>query len=128
MLPTENRGPVVQSIAETEYWSKSPFVQGFLAGVKGALVGAPAGALMQYARGKNPLVGALIGGLSAGAALGGMKALTQDVENVADEERLRYHALRLKGREPLLFMPPPHYLGHIFTKMHAKEHGGRGVL
>ena len=119
----ENRGLLPEAVGETFHLEKSPFVQGFLTGLKGALFGAPVGALVQHVRGQNPLLGALIGGLGAGLAAGATKYVSQDLENVSQEEALRYYAQRLKAREPMLFMPPPPRFGQIFRRFHNQEHG-----
>jgi len=118
-----DRGIVPSSIGETKYLEKSPFIQGFLAGLKGALIGAPTGAAIQAMRGKNPLLGAVIGGLGAGFASGLAKATAQKLENVSEEEALRYHVEQMKAREPFVFMPPPASFGRLFTRMHSGEHG-----
>jgi len=118
------RGVVPTLVGDTIGIEKSPFVQGFLAGVRGLLIGAPAGAAVQAIRGKNPIMGAIIGGLGAGLLGGITKGLAQKVDNVDVEENLRYHALRMKAREPLLFMPPPSVFSNVFSRMHMREHAG----
>jgi len=120
----EQRGLVPGLMGEAVAFEKSPFIQGFLAGVKGALLGAPAGAAVQLARGKSPLLGAIIGGLGTGLISGVAKTLAQKVENVDVEEAMRYHAMQLKAREPMIFMPPPATFGRIFSRMHQREHAG----
>ena len=103
----EERGVVPEALGETSAWTKSPFIQGFLAGMKGFMVGAPTGALVQALRGKSPLVGGIVGGLGAGLVTGIAKATHQKLENVSAEEDFRYHINQIKGREPFVFMPPP---------------------
>jgi hypothetical protein len=117
-----NRGLVSSSIGETKYLEKSPFIQGFLAGLKGALIGAPTGAAVQVLRGKSPLLGAVIGGLGAGLVSGLARASAQKLENISSEESLRYHVEQMKAREPFVFMPPPASFGRLFTRMHSGEH------
>lgn len=123
MLPIDERSPVTQGIEETVHWQKSPFIQGFLTGVKGALLGAGAGSAVQAVRGKSIGAGALIGGLGTGVLAGIAKAIGQDLENVNREAAIRYHAHRIMDREPLFFMPPPTYMGRIFSRFHEAAHG-----
>lgn len=120
----EERGLVPGVVGETIGIEKSPFVRGFIAGVKGLLLGAPTGAAVQAMRGKDPLLGAIIGGLSAGLVSGVSRGLAQKVENVDVEENMRYHALQMKAREPLIFMPPPSVMSNLFSRMHKREHEG----
>jgi hypothetical protein len=117
------RGLVPKTVGETKYLEKSPFVQGFIAGVKGALLGGAGGAAVQVFRGKSPLLGALIGGLGAGIASGLSKGVSQDVENISTEEAMRYHMERMKSREPFIFMPPPPTLAQVFSRYHQRAHG-----
>ena len=119
----DERGLVAESFGETKHLEKSPFVQGFLAAVKGALLAAPAGAAVAALKGKNPILGALIGGLGVGALSGIAKATTQKVDNISAEEAMRYHIAQMKSREPMIFMPPPSVFGKIFTHYHGREHG-----
>lgn len=116
MSDFESKTPGVRVIEETAAWTKSPFVRGLIAGTKGLLLGAPAGALVQAMRGKNAIVGAAVGGVGAGLFAAAAKAMEQDLLNQEHEGVLRYHAERLKSREPLFFMPPPHQLGQYFAK------------
>jgi hypothetical protein len=117
------RGYLPEAVGATKYMEKSPFVQGFLAGLKGMLLGAPAGAAVQAIRGGSPLTGAIIGGLGAGLLSGIGKSLEQKMENINVEEGMRYHIEQLKSREPLVFMPPPSIFGPVFRRFHAREHG-----
>lgn len=107
---------------ETLHWEKSPFIQGFLAGVKGAIAGAGAGSLVNAVRGANPITGALIGGAGVGLLSGVAKALSQDVDNTNQEAALRYHLLRLGQREPMIYMPPPRVFGPLFNRLHHAAH------
>ena len=118
----EERGLIPESVGEAVHLNRSPFVQGFMAGLRGLLVGAPAGAITQIVQGKNPLVGAVVGGVGAGLAAGFTKGLTQKMENVDIEENMRYHALQMKAREPLIFMPPPSVFARVFNQAHRREH------
>lgn len=119
-MDEQNRGFVPTSVGETVHLEKSPFIQGFLAGIKGALVGAPTGAVVQALRGRSPLLGAIIGGLGAGILSGAAKASVQKIENVSTEEAMRYHIEQMKSREPFVFMPPPPTLARVFTRMRER--------
>jgi hypothetical protein len=112
----DQRSLVGTGIDEAVHLEKSPSVEGFLAGLKAALVGAPVGAAIAAAKGANPTAGALIGGASAGALIGILKGMTKKVENLDTEAALRYHALNIKSREPMFFMPPKQQLGRYFTR------------
>lgn len=114
--------PVTTTIRETKILESSPFVRGFLAGMKGAILGAPMGGFVQALRGKDPIMGAIVGGLGAALAAGGAKALTQSVENTEFEENMRYHVENMKDREPFLFMPPAQQMGGLFTRFHNLAH------
>jgi hypothetical protein len=120
----ENRGVLPEFVGAGITLEKSPFVRGFLAGIKGALIGAPTGAAVQLMRGKNPVLGAILGGLGAGVLSGVSRGLAQKAENIDVEEAMRYHALQMKSREPFLFMPPPSAFGSVFRRMHVREHEG----
>lgn len=114
---------LTSTIEEGEAWQRSPFVQGLLAGAKGVLIGGPTAAAIQLARGKSPIMGALVGAAATGLVAGLGKAVQQDVENQEQEAILRYHAERIKSREPLFFLPPPQRFGALFSRLHSKEHG-----
>lgn len=118
----DTKAPVTTLIEENEAWDKSPFIQGLLAAAKGALIGGPAAGFVQSLRGKSPAIGGALGALSVGLLAGLAKATQQDLANQADEASLRYHADRLKAREPLFFMPPPNHLGPLFSRLHQREH------
>lgn len=94
---------------------RSPLAEGFIAGFKAALLGAPLGAGIQAVRGKNPLVGALAGAILPGIVAGVSRAAAQKVENLNTEAAIRYHASNIKAREPLFFMPPQQYMGKYFS-------------
>jgi hypothetical protein len=114
--------PIASAIRETKYLESSPFIQGFLAGVKGALLGAPMGGFVQALRGKDPIIGAIVGGLGAGLVSGGVKALSQSVNNSEFEENLRYHVGNMKDREPFTFLPPPQHMQGLFSRFHNLAH------
>ena len=122
----EDKSPTAIALENVEALDKSPFVQGLLAGAKGALVGGPLGAAIQYARGKSVGFGALAGALGAGAVTALARATRQDVSNQVEEGRLRYFVGRMKAREPLVFMPPAHHFGPLFTRFHDAAHAGAG--
>ena len=103
----EDRGLIPETLGDKSTFEKSPFIQGFLAGIRGVIVGAPVGAIAQAARGRNPLVGAIVGGLGAGVATGLARGVAQKLENIESEENFRYHLNQIKSREPFVFMPPP---------------------
>lgn len=119
----EHKTPLTSAIEEGEAWQRSPFVQGLLAGAKGALIGGPTAAVIQLARGKSPILGAVLGAAATGLAAGLGKAVQQDIENQEQEAILRYHSERIKSREPMFFLPPPQRFGTLFSRLHAKEHG-----
>lgn len=112
-----------EGLEDAIHVQKSPFFEGFQRGIQAGLIGAPTGALVQALRGKNPILGAIMGAAALGVPTGLLAAATQKVENLDQEAILRYHASRIKEREPLFFMPPPHHLGRVFSKMHAEGHG-----
>ena len=118
---SDDRGLVPSSLGETTHWEKSPFIQGFIAGFKGALMGAPAGAAVQAIRGKDPIIGALIGGLGVGVLSGVARASAKKLESVSAEEAMRYHILQMKGREPFVFMPPSSLLQKALLRMREGE-------
>jgi len=121
-IPQDTRGIGTKTIEETAVYEKSPFMQGLLAAAHGALLAAPIGASIQALRGKNPVVGALVAALGTGLITGAVRATAQDINNQEREALLRYHADRIKGREPFFFMPPPSQLGQYFSRMHSMEH------
>jgi hypothetical protein len=122
MLQEPQKGALPVALEEASHLEKSPAVQGFLAGLKGALFGAPAAGFIQAVRGKAPIPAAILGGLGAGLAMGLAKYLKQNVENVETESDIRWHAARIKQREPLFFMPPAQHMGSIFSKFHSRAH------
>lgn len=128
MLPGHDQGLIVRGIEDTERWKRSPFVQGFLAAAKGGLVGAGAGTLINAVRGASPVAGALVGGLGVGLLSGAAKAISQDIENVDQESAMRYYLMRLKEREPMVYMPPPSDFGHVFTRFHDWAHRKAALL
>lgn len=115
-MPADNRSIIGSGMDRAAQFRESPVTSGFLAGFKAALLGAPIGAAVEALRGHDALTGAVLGavipGLLAGLAKGGAKKL----ENLATEADLRYHADKIKQREPEFFMPPRHRLGKYFSR------------
>lgn len=122
MSNLDHRGLVTQAYDDTHYWEASPFIQGFFSAVKGALVGGAAGAAVGAISGKSPVAGMLLGAAGGGLLSGAAKSVSQDLSNTSTESTMRYHNLRLKGREPLLFFPPEHLFGRLFHKYHNEAH------
>ena len=116
MSDTDRRSLIGTGLDESAYIARSPVAEGFIAGLKAALMAAPIGAGVQAMRGKNPLVGALIGAAGAGLAVGLSKGSTKKLENLNTEADLRYHAEKIKEREPMFFMPPRQQLGRYFSR------------
>lgn len=127
-MQSENKSTYVRGAEETLHWEKSPFIQGFIAGVKGALIGAGAGSLVNLARGANPAAGALVGGVGVGLLSGLSKSVAQDVDNTNQEAALRYHLMRLRDREPMFYMPPPRIFGPLFHKLHRDAHAPKVII
>lgn len=96
---------------------KSPFIQGLIAGTKGALLGGLAGGAVNAMRSKSPLLGALVGGLGVGTLVGVTRATAQEIDNSNREAALRYHLKRLSDREPTIFLPPPQTFGPLLRKL-----------
>lgn len=117
--------PISSSFEEAHKFDRSPFVQSFLAGTKGALLGGPLAAGIQALRGKSATTGAVVGALGAGLAAGLAKAVERKMENLNQEAVLRYHAEQILSREPYFFMPPPVRFGQLFTGFHNQAHGLR---
>jgi hypothetical protein len=113
---TDFRGPIPTAIDEATFAEKSPFVEGFVTALKAAAIGAPMTAGIQALRGKDPVSGAIAGALLPGLTAGLLSAAKQKASNLRDEAVLRYHANRIKEREPYFFMPPRPYLGQLFTR------------
>jgi hypothetical protein len=101
---------------EAAHFEKSPVAEGFVAGLKAALLGAPVGAAVQALRGKDALTGALLGAVIPGLLAGLAKGGTRKLENLSTEADLRYHAQNIKDREPMFFMPPRQQLGRYFSR------------
>lgn len=120
----DDRPYLSSSLEDTEHFQKSPAIQGFIAGLKGAMLGAAGGGAVGALRGSGAAKGALIGGLGVGLLSALTRAAAQKVENINEESALRYHVLRLADREPLIYMPPPKVFGQLFHKLHAQEHQG----
>lgn len=95
---------------------KSPLAEGFVAGLKAALIGAPIGAAVQGMRGKDALHGALVAALVPGLLAAIARGSKKKLENLNAEAAIRYHAGNIRDREPLFFMPPKQYLGQYFTR------------
>jgi len=112
----------IAGINRYEAAERSPLIKGLFAALKGAAVGAPLGSFVYALANRNPIVGATIGALGAGAAIGLGRAIKQDVDNRGQEADIRYYSERLKEREPFFFMPPPSELGRVFSGMHDREH------
>lgn len=121
LIPS-NKSMLTGGIEETEKLDRSPFMRGIIAGSKGALLGAPVAGFVQALRGKDPVLGAVLGALGMGLLFGTSKAMEQDIANQVQEGRLRYYADRLKNREPFFFMPPAEKFGPLFSKLHEIEH------
>lgn len=115
-MPFDNRSLVGTGIDEAVHLEKSPIAEGFVSGLKAALMGAPVGAMIQAARGKDPVAGALLGALIPGLIAGLAKGTTKKLENLNTEAALRYHAENIKNREPMFFMPPRQQLGRYFSR------------
>lgn len=111
---------LTEGIEDTVHIQKSPFFEGFQRGLQAALIGAPTGAVVQAIRGKNPMLGAIMGAAVAGIPTGLAAAGAQKLDNLDQEAILRYHASRIKEREPLFFMPPPQHLGRVFSRVHQE--------
>jgi hypothetical protein len=122
MIPPDNRGFVARGLEENAIFQRSPFIQGLVSGTKGALLAGPLAAAVQAVRGKDPILGGIAAALVAGLAVGGAKALTQDIQNKEQEAELRYYTQRMKEREPLVFLPPPADFIRLFSKLHGQEH------
>jgi hypothetical protein len=101
---------------------RSPFIQGFIAGLKGALLGAGGGSLVNALRGADPLKGALIGGLGTGIVAGLSKGVSQHMDNLNEESIQKYYAMRIKEREPAVYLPPPASFSQIFNRYHEMAH------
>ena len=121
-MNSSNDGLISEGLSAAQTYQKSPFIQGFLAAIKGSLLGAGAGTLVNAVRGKNPVSGAIIGGLGAGIISGLARAASQEVDNRNEEAALRYHLLRIGDREPTIYMPPPKVMGPLFRKLHMMAH------
>jgi hypothetical protein len=109
----------LEAIAE---WERSPFIRGLLTGAKGAIVGGAAGAAAQAIRGKSMLPGAILGALGTGLLAGAAKAAAQDISNQESEAALRYHAERIKTREPYFFLPKKKELIPLFRRSQTEAH------
>ena len=107
---------ITNGIEDAVYLQRSPVAEGVAQGTKAALIGAPVGALVNALRGKDPLIGSIIGALSLGipAALAG--STSQKLSNLDNEAIIRHHAKNIKKREPAFFMPPPEYFGPSFRE------------
>ena len=116
MSGPDNRSLVGTGIDEATYLQKSPAAEGFMAGLKAALMAAPIGAGVQALRGKDPLIGAIIGAAGAGLVAGLARSSSRKLENLDTEAALRYHAQNIKEREPMFFMPPRQQLGRYFSR------------
>lgn len=115
-MAIDQRSLVGESIDTAAQFERSPTMEGFITGLKAALMGMPIGAGIQAVRGKNVAVGALLGAAIPGIIAGITSAGKQKVENLGTEAALRYHAQQIKEREPMFFMPPRQYLGRYFSR------------
>lgn len=122
-MQPDYRGVYTRTADETLHMERSPFVQGFLAGLKGALIGAVGGGVVNAVRGANPLLGAAVGGAGVGLLAGVTKGISQDIDNTNEEAALRYHLERIREREPMIYMPPPRVFGPLFHRLHLRSHG-----
>ena len=100
------KGIVLDTIEAEKRLEKSPFIEGLLHSAKGALLGAPTGALIAGFSGGSAKSGAFIGSLLAAAAFGVGKAMAQDLHNKEQEAELRIYLEHIKDREPFYYMPP----------------------
>lgn len=121
-MQPDDRSLVAKGLYDAAAWQKSPFIQGFLAGLKGFIVGAGAGSLTNSMRGKNPVTGALIGGAGVGLLSALAKSTAQEIENSNQDQAMRYHLRRIAEEEPTFFMPPPKVFGPLFERFHAESH------
>lgn len=97
---------------------KSPAVEGFIAGFKAALVGGPVAATYALlSGGKRPLLAGGLGALGAGAVVGGLAAVKQEVDNRVREAELRYHMNNMRDRDPYGFLPPRPLLGRAISQI-----------
>lgn len=116
----DNRGFVGSGIDRAIALEKSPTAEGFVAGLKAALIGAPMAAGIQALRGKDPVLGAILGAAVPGILAGIARASVQKIENLDSEANLRYHAQKIKEREPAFFLPPRQYMGRYFSERYRK--------
>ena len=118
----DNRGLLDDGLSGIQTWQKSPFIQGLLSGVKGAIFGAGAGSAVNALRGKSVGAGALVGGIGAGLISGLIRAASQEIENTNQEAAMQYHLNRIGDREPMFFMPPPRVIGPLLHRLHQRAH------
>jgi len=116
MDPTDDRSLIGEAIEKTVQVERSPMVEGFVAGLKAALMGVPIGAGIQALRGKDPVTGAIVGGVVPGLLAGLTRASEQKLKNLNTEAIIRYHTQNIKEREPMFFMPPRQFLGRYFSR------------
>lgn len=103
-------------IEQGEQFEKSPKVEGFIQGAKGALLAAPVAAAIQAIRGKSVGGGAFLAGVGAGVLTGLTAAAIQKFNNVKTEAGLRYHVRNLLDREPMVYMPPKQLLSQAMQE------------
>ncbi len=115
-MSLDQRSLIGTGIDEAKHFEKSPVTEGFIAGLKAALLGAPVGASIQMMRGKNPVAGAVLGALVPGILAGLAASSEKKLENLSTEAAIRYHAQNIKEREPMFFMPPRQMLGRYFSR------------
>ena len=114
----------VKATEEGIVFERSPFIRGLLSGAKGALLGAAAGAAVQAVRGKSLIPGAVLGAIGTAIMAGAARSATQDLENQETEAKLRYHAERIKTREPYFFMPKRDTLLPLIRRLQAQGRAG----
>lgn len=109
------KGFVPKAIEELAHYERSPFLMGFLRAIQAAAIGGPVGAVAALAKGVSPATGAAIGAITAGAAGAIAGSTARKLRNLDTEAALRYHAERIKEREPTFFMPPRQKMSRYFT-------------
>lgn len=109
------KGLVPKAIEELAHYERSPFLMGFLRAIQAAAIGGPVGAVAALAKGISPVTGAAIGAVTGGAAGAFAGAASRKLRNLDTEAALRYHAERIKEREPTFFMPPRQQMARYFT-------------
>ena len=90
---------------------RSPKAEGIKQGVKAAVLAAPVVAAAQALRGRSPIVGGLVGGLSVGGLVGLGAAIVQKLKNTQIESQMKYHLDNIydepENQLALIPNPPP---------------------